>query len=245
MSSPYLILPNTGLDEDAIEWDSVDDYSCDESSVATEHPVEDGEAPVDHIRPLPRVVSFTAYVSETPIRSTREPGGQELGEALKINIPIPVFKLPFNGTPGAIFREIGAIGSLLGGSPAPYQMEVLGFPVMSRVLNREIALERIRATKTLCRILTPTRQHDSMALVGNIHAIREHGGAYFQLTFRQIRTVATRIVDAPTPVEPRGAPMKKGGAQAGKTPDKASAKTAAEKASLILQGLQQLGGLVP
>lgn len=107
--------------------------------------------------------------------------------------------------------------------------------------ERDFVQETTEALQALvgqsCAVLTSVKTYDRMVLVAASVPRAEYGGASFQLGFKQIRTVETRTVKAPQPVEPRGgSSQNKGGQSAKKTKGKDQ-----EQASFTIKALQAVG----
>jgi hypothetical protein len=214
------ILPTSGL-PDVIVFDVIKAYSDNAQAIVTVHPVEVGSNPADHIRPEPRIITLTGFVTNTPISPV---GGR--GEVVQIDVAdfgIPTWEAPFDYTPGAVFREagaligdaVGAIGDAIFGPPTPPTVQVLAFnEPFNRILEMETLLDKVRTLGILSTIVTAERQFPSMALTSIEQRKLSPYAADFDLVFQTLTTVSTLTVDAPKPAELRGAP----GANAGQQP---------------------------
>lgn len=85
-------------------------------------------------------------------------------------------------------------------------------------------------------VITRTASYENMILARVSAPFDQPGGASFFLDFKQIKTVTSSTVRAPKPLEKRGAPSTKKGAQATK-PDKDGVRSQ----SLLFKGLSALG----
>lgn len=193
----------------------------------TEHAVEEGTDISDNVRQLPQVYEAEVYVTNTPIALVRgfsAPGQTgHGGEMALVTVPMPVYKAPFLGTPGDIFRKIDeGLSSLFGATDSDtLSVTSLQFPtVFDSVLEHHIALVKLQELGASLTVFTSTRTYKSMVLEGVGLRKEEKGGGTFGLRFKQIRTVQTQNVSAPKPSTPRGNPTQAKGSQATKPGDK-------------------------
>lgn len=242
----YFLLPDSGL-LDVVVFDTVTAFSTEEASLVTEHEVETGANPTDHVRGLPRIITMTGRVSNTPIAPVTA-GGTVRGQVEMLDVQFAKYEPPVEPTPGSLFREagalvgdaIGAIGDAIFGATEPPKLQVLTFGApFDRILEIETLLTKLQTLAIPCTVITPRRQFPKMLITSNVEPITGPGHADFQLTLQAFRTVSTAIVDAPKPAELRGAPGTAAGAQAKKPVD---AKEAAKSTSLAKQLLDSLRG---
>ncbi len=201
----------------------------------TDHPVETGSDITDHIRPKSAGLTLDVFVSRTPIARDQI---RHRGEIAPITLDVPTFKLPFDGTPGAIFRKLGELGSFVvdaitGAQASPStDVNVLFFEVdFDPVRETYEDLEAMRVNAVLLTVITSIRTYEDMAIESLGTPIDAPGGASFSISFKHIITVTSGTVKAPKPIEKRGAPAQAKGSQATKPAD------AAKKASALLQGV--------
>lgn len=187
------------------------------SSVVTDHPVESGANVADHVRRQLMRVSLDVFVSNSPIYDWNFRGGQlrslNLAEGAKQSATGSLYyKAPLEPTPGAVFGAVGkavkgAIGSLMGGDKGEPKANVFQWnSEFDAVADTIEVLERLRKDVQLVSIVTPHREHESMFLE-TFRVNRNAGtgdGASFRLSFREIRMVEAKILNAPIPTEIRG-----------------------------------------
>lgn len=204
----------------------------------TEHAIEVGANITDHIRKTLQKFSLDAWLCNTPITTDEL---QERGFEDTVSVSFPRYKLPFEATPGALFRAAGgALDSLFSDPPkTSYDVRVLVFDTVF-YRPKEI-LEQLKAYQEaamLFNIISQTAVYQDMAIETIALPIEEPGGANLTIEFKQIRTVSTSNVTAPAPLEKRGAPKKTTGSQATTT-----TKDAPSSASLAIKALQALGAI--
>lgn len=186
----------------------------------TDHPVETGVNITDHIRPLPKRLSLTAYTSNTPVVVNPI---TERGEVRALRLDIPQWTPPIGFTPGALFRSaIAAIDGAIFGSPE-FTATLLVFPDFfdAIVETHEVLLE-LQTNGVLLQIVTGLRTYDDM-VIERVAAPRGAGdaGIAFGIDIRQIRVVESGQVTAPpVPADdvPGGKPLENKGAQGAKPP---------------------------
>lgn len=210
-----VILPDTGPD-DLVFFDVVTSHTVEETSIVTEHEVETGANPADHVRELPVTITIVGFVTNTPINPL--PDGR--GAFEDFDFEIPRWEPPLEPTPGSAFRAlgglagdaIGAVGDAIFGATPDPKLRVLTFPQMDRILEVEQLLTRIRREVIRCSVLTDERQYASMLITANVHTKIVAGGKEFTVTLTELRTATTETVDAPQPAELRGVGKANGGA---------------------------------
>lgn len=152
------------------------------SATITEHPVEDGVAISDHIRPDLDRVTLNVVVSNTPIASPADHNDGVTGQQTSVELTgsngetlTRALVLAFNGT-------------------------------LTRVRSVYEELLSLMKGGTLVNVLTSLREYEGMA-IANVSPVREadSGNALVAtVEFKQVRIVESEIVEAPEPREPRG-----------------------------------------
>jgi hypothetical protein len=210
----------------------------------TEHPVEQGVNIVDHVRPNTDRVSLEVFVSNTPVYST---DGQVLPLTMSLDKPGQVTAAGNSsffagGTSALLDVGLQAIG-LQQGFPSSITANVLQFQGdIDYVQNCCNTLNRLRDTATLLSVVTPKQFYSNMIIDGDVmrRDAQSGTGAYFSLSFRQIRVVSSSIVDAPLPTIVRDTPVLDKGkkeAQAAPIQKESVARNLRGKATGFLSGL--------
>jgi hypothetical protein len=203
--------------------------------------VEKGSNIADHVKVQNKTFSLEVFVTNTPITKDIVTGR---GDPQFVEIKVPTYKAPFDGTPGAFFREAkglasSAIGALLGSeAPVSSKVQVLSFPTeFDRVKEVQELLISYQESAAVWTIITSTRTYENM-VISRVGVPRDQpGGSNIQIDTQEIRTVTTAKVAAPKPLEKRGAPAVSKGSQGTKT-----AKDAVKSTSLIIKGIKALTG---
>ena len=225
--------PKAGPTKD-LYFDAVVEEAAEIVSTPTEYPVEEGANVSDHVKDELKRVSLEVFVSNQPVYDWNRRGGT----VKKLPIKVKQYKAPLAPTPGAVFSAVGsavrdAVGSLLGKNEET-AAQVLQFNEdFDAVAGVLATLEELQASRQLVLIITKAREYEGMFLekIGPRRNAASGDGATFQLEFRQLRIVESKLVAAPTPTEVRGQIKKSKGAQSPK-----NAKAAVEKKS-IAKGL--------
>lgn len=227
--------------------------SHDKTAVITDHPTETGTNISDHVRIENRRFSCVVYITRTPtvpnrpvrpnatdkVDPTEGPGGNQE----TVELTIPQFSPPFDGTPGALFRAAGAVATALvdaiTGGPKPTKAYgLLLFPeVFDPVALFQEKLEDMQEGGVTSSIVTTTKTYENMLIEQISMPITEAGGAEFTIQFRQIRVVSSASVQAPKPSVPSGNPKaNKGGQSPNPTngPDAVKASVAKQLANKVL-----------
>ncbi len=189
------------------------------TSTTTEHPVEDGANVSDHVKRELDKVTLEVFVSNAPIYDWNDRGGK----VSKVEIKLQHYKAPFAPTPGAVFSAIGgalkdAVGALLG-RKEEYGAQVLQWDNSFDAVGETLAvLEGLKNDVQLVDVVLPSKDYANMflehiAVSGNATT---GTGRSFALSFKEIRKVAVRTVNAPKPTELRAQTKKPKGAQATK-----------------------------
>lgn len=204
----------------------------------TEHAIEVGANITDHVRTLLKKFGCDVYLTNTPI-TTDEIMARGFEETIRVSFPR--YKIPFEFTPGGLFRAVGgALGSLFSDPPKTYvDAHVLTFDtVFYRPGEVFTQLKAYQEAGMLFNILSQAQNYQDMAIEVLALPVDEPGGAQLTIEFKEIRTVSTSNVTAPAPLEKRGAPKKTTGSQATTT-----SKDAPKAASLALKALQAMGAV--
>lgn len=201
-----------------ITFDVIESEMHETVSEVTEHPVEVGVNPTDHVRVLPDRLSLIAYTTNTPIAVN--PFTQR-GEIQSLPFEVPTWTPPLEPTPGSLFRNaIGGIGSLLFGSPE-MNVVLLTFPEpFNAIVETYEQLLELQQNAVLLQIATPIRLYEDMILE-RVSAPRIAGdsGVSFGLDVRKIRIVESGQVAAPPTSDiPGGVPLSNKGSQGAKPP---------------------------
>lgn len=190
----------------------------------TEHPVEVGVDLTDHVRPDRARISCDVFVTNTPIgQIAKDLGGvnsqlqltktervmtksaQVSGGAFSVRPPgAPTLFFPVQVTPA----ERSDRTSVVAGN-------VLQFPVQfDRVRDVYEKLETLRRAGTPVAVLSSLRDYDSM-VISSLSAPRDHNDSVtFQLELTEVRFAESQTIDAPVPLERRGAKVKPQGPKA-------------------------------
>ena len=165
------------------------------TNTVTEHPVESGANMSDHIRPDLETLAIEGVISNTPI--LLPPDHTDGAQTVDVEV---------SGVPASIRVPLPGIGALAGNIPiAPTPTGVVrGFePAFDRIAACYEALLKLRNDGVLCRVITPLREYDSMAIrrLGvSVDGATGHS-LPLALEFVEIRIGSTEEV--PVPVIPR------------------------------------------
>jgi hypothetical protein len=194
-------LDDAGATESA-RFDVLMNESHEATSVVTEHPVEEGQSVVDHVRPEPDRLSLTGYVSAKPL--FRNPGAEDFMAFEQIELDLPEKDSPF--ARGQLTRGItSAIENAI--DPLPTKATVIAYtdlPPRPREMYER--LRDARDNVRIVRIETPIREYENMVIerLAAPRSADDGTGATFQIDLKNIRRVTSRTVQAPVPAEPRG-----------------------------------------
>lgn len=226
-------------------------------AAVTDHPVEEGIAVSDHIRPLPVRLEITGTISNTPISLPDDDFSEGASEDTSgEDIPRPPNTFPINalgsvGVAAATGNPAGAVAGLAAAAVAvaadllekdSVHADVLKFaPEFNRVgaaLSEFLAvIQEGRLFEVVTTLATyPDMAFESLRIgrdvnTGNVLA--------FSAAMKQIRTVQTSTVEDPTPKVNRALPKKAKGKQASKDADEN--ESAAAQAQSALSALTGLG----
>lgn len=197
-------------------FDVCTEEQTESESSATEQPVEEGADISDHVRRSPKRVSLEVFVSQTPIYSLNDSGGRQGG----VRLEVPKYSPPLAPTPGALFGAIGgAVRGLLGGGAPDYEAQVLQWDQEHDFVAETLdVLEKLRDDYRLVSVVTTSRVFENMHLeiVQTIGNAGTGTGRTLRLSFKELRKVQVRLVNAPVPTETRGHVMKNKGMQGAK-----------------------------
>lgn len=166
-------------------FDAVISETQDITSQVTEHPVEKGANITDHVRAEIDRVHLEVFVSNTPNRDVNGRGAAVEGVELDLKKA----------------RETASVFKF--GTD------------FDAVSDMQSVLRDLRDSATLVTIATSSRDYEDMILAEISQKKDGNTGtsASFDLNFRQIRTVETKLVKVPTPKETRGKHAVNKGAQ--------------------------------
>ncbi len=189
------------------------DCSVSESHVAdsevTSHPVEDGQAVTDNVRPKADLITLEGVISNTPIEVP-----QSHADGARLEPKSATFTL---GAPSEIVGVTG--GGLIGGAVAGLVAGALGLTEggvtgqgfdrpLNRVANVYERLLEIRRNRELIDITTTLRVYESM-IMESLQVVRDSekgAGLFFTATARQVIIVSSELGDIPDPIVERGKP---------------------------------------
>lgn len=167
----------------------------DRSSMVTEHPVEDGVAITDHVRPNLDQLVIDIFVTQTPIT----PDG--------LTLQHPTLKLPQQPTVnGRVFQGATEVTPAVYMAPSPKDYVAAAWS----------QFEVLRDDAVIIEIIFPRAYYPSMLLERvRMRRDRTSGlGAFMTLEFKQVRVVRASVADAPVPSVPTAIPeAKKGNVQ--------------------------------
>lgn len=199
-----------------LRFDLVKSISPEFTSTVTKHPVEKGADVTDHVHQELDRVSLSVYVTNTPIIRKEQAGGRKDAELRAVPLDVPSYTPPLAPTPGALFGAAKRAVIGLFGTQPEYVATVLAFDQeFNAPAETETALRALKETVQLVTVTTEDADYENLVLtsVSKTVGAEEGDGAAFELVFEQIRIVSTKIVDAPKPLEKRGAPPVKAAAQ--------------------------------
>jgi hypothetical protein len=209
----------------ALFFDLVETEQHERVFEATTHAVEEGASVTDHIRPGLDTVTLSVISTMSPIvagfltkRGKTPLVGANRGQQTSTNLDVKTFKPGFVPTPGGLFNAAtSAIGSLISGGDPIYKADVLQFETGFNSPSETYAILRdIQDKRKPIVVVTPVWDYPDMILTRvNMKRSRDTGtGSAFDLELKRIRTVQTKIVDAPKPTVPQASPKKPKGSKA-------------------------------
>jgi len=191
-------------------WESED---LTAASAITEHAVEDGSIPTDHIRPEQIIVNVRLFFSETPTRGDLD----DKHKGKTQSIPLPEYVYPTltpllspKGLTDGVKAGVGAIASAvgLGAAAGPTAYTALKFAAAPGRLRKVLStLMQLRAEGALITVGTSVARLKSMGLeeIKIARAAEDGQDGAIDLSLRQLSFVTTKSAKAlPLPLEPRG-----------------------------------------
>jgi hypothetical protein len=207
------------------------------ASMATEHEVERGVSPSDHVRPERRLLTLEVVISDTPIRATAALGGSVQ--------PVELSSLLQSSTGWlarieAARRDGSTWQAAVSEERAPPAVRMSIFTPdrePTRIADSWALLELARDKALLATVTTKFKTYENMALIELVADRSAKDGSWLSadLTFAEIRMVSTELVDDPLPARPRDR----------RTEDRGSVETEEappQRQSLLSRALDALGG---
>ena len=198
-----------------LHFDAILEEDHDIDTDVTEHAVEEGSNIVDHVRPQCDRFNMVAFVTQTPVSSD---DGLLLPLVLDIPQPGPGSFLA-GGTSALLASGVAALG--FGPAHVGANGETLfrGYPTQITARTYQYAgiggaggeanyvkaandqLIALRDSATLITVTTPNRVYNNMIIskIGMKRNPQIGQAAQFELSFREIRIVSSKIVEAPNP----------------------------------------------
>lgn len=233
------------VDEDSgetrtVQFDVVEASTGEDLLTVTQHPVETGANIVDHARREPETLMIEGIVSNTPMPG--QPGVETIPEELDLevvgdpgtqqvtlDIPQPRIQPSVSGLVRAgiaALSQSGALKATLRGNLRKRRETIrASFSQRTTPTNRirEVyeSLLEAQEKRALIVVQTRDREYYDMILerVAAPRTVQDGAAARFQIDLRRIRLATSETVEAPRPVEARGALSKAKGAQATKKKD--------------------------
>jgi hypothetical protein len=175
----------------------------------TEHPVEEGVAIVDHIRPLADQLTLNVFVSNTPVQSLQGYTG-----VLTLTVQPPGTMLSLSSLIDAGLQALGLQAEF----PPSINVNVLQFGSdYDFVADAFKTFKTLRDRGQLLTVVTPRAVYTNMVL-HHIQMSRSpqtgSSGAQFSLGFKAVRVVSSSVVDAPQASIPSAEPKTEAGPKA-------------------------------
>ena len=220
----------------AVRFDVVFSENLDSTSEITDHPVEEGQAVTDHVRPAPERFSIVGFVSNHPLR--RNPGVEDIVNFEPVELDYPEKPSAF-ASGNLTLGVTGAIEKLINPLPSKAHVwNVTDFKNRMREMYEQLfdAWENAR----IIRIETTLREYENM-VIERLAASRtadDGSGATFPMDLRNIKRVKSKTVQAPVPAEPRGQLVQSKGSQAAQAAknDEKKAEKAKSLAARLFDG---------
>lgn len=188
------------------------------SAQATEHPVEQGVAVTDYIRPMPRRLSVDCFITNTPIGAPPSIADDASGGA-GIQSEVTTVRL----TP--------KVTNYLRGPRQPIDVTMLDFlERFDRVKGSFVSLAQAVLGGALFRVTTAESDYANMAALSMVVQTTPTAASALQFTmeFQEIRIVSTRTVAVPARKAKKDA-----GVKVAKQVDPASAQGKATRQSFL------------
>lgn len=203
------------------------------AAIATDQEVERGVAVTDHVRPEPRLLTLQAVISDTPIRPTEALGGGL--QTYELELP----GLGYHAKPARQTGPSSWAAAELGeraADPIRVQLYTPDQAEPTRVVDTWRALLDARDRALRATITTRLETYESMVLIEANTTRTAQDGTWIkcELTFKQIRTVASELVDDPVPARARDRRQQNRGSQS-------TEEAPPQMTSLLQRGLDLLG----
>lgn len=212
------LLWNDGPIQSSLTFECVTKYLHENQAEATEHPVERGADVTDHVRVQNAKLTLEVYVTNTPLGDADSPRpgillSTPLAPALPDRLPkipavlaVKTWNNPINGVGFEAIEPVTVDVAQDAPLPEPFAVQTIQFAAEFDDVQavREKLLELQRSVQLL-QVVTPIEHYTDM-VIEHVTMPRDapEGGASITVTFKQLRIVATKIVAAPVPTEPRG-----------------------------------------
>lgn len=236
----------------SVKLDATQSETHEDTVTLTDHPVERGISVTDHAKDEPVFYSVEGIVSNIPMPGQAGVNFESLDlsvaygaprgtEVIELDVPQP----PLQPSPVQLVQAgINAIGRAITGKPkatvsGPFKRATTRVKAQflrsgsPRNRPREVydLLLAAKAQHALITIQSPVRDHENMMIqrIATPRSVGTGTALLFQIDLRQIQVADSETVEAPTPIEARGATKLNAGAQA--TSDK-TANSADEEVKL-------------
>jgi hypothetical protein len=240
----------------SVRLDVITSESYEDTVTISDHPVEEGVVITDHARDEPSAIYVEGTVSNVPmpgqsgVSTGSVPLSVDYGAArgtTSITLDVPTPPVPLNPA-GAVRAGIGAIAKAISGKPKATvwgKWKKATVNLRASVLQHSGPRDRPKevydlllsavAQKALITVQASLREYTDMQITRLAPARSVEGGTkvVFQIDLRKIRIASSETVQAPVPIEARGATKVNAGAQA-QTPIVASSPTEESKRESML-----------
>ncbi len=227
-----------GIPGGSLSFDVVTAETVTKSSTATEKPVETGANISDHVRPNLDTLSLKVFVSNQPLEGTSRIDGSTRGAVMPnaLDVPTPPPHTSITSLLAGALATLSSAPPLVKDPPVanlltflvPFSATIETFDLLDLLRLNAVPLRVISRDWFLENMIVQSLSEPRTADTGD--------GAEFEIEFKQIRIVETRLTVAPVPAEVRGKGTINAGAKGGTDP------TPAKKASLLKTGADWLGG---
>lgn len=229
----------------SIRFDVVSSETHEALVAITDTPVEEGPNVVDHARDEPETLAIEAFVSNNPLLSN--PEAERYVDFQQQTLTYPK-KNTRGGIGGALATVangasigLNALNDLISGGQPKAMLalaSIADLPPRARAMHDTIKDAKTKHVRI--HVVSPVQELDDM-MIQRLSVRRtpeKAGGFVFQLELRKVRIVTALTVDAPVPVEARGALAVPKGSQA----TAKDAKKEAKLKSLAAGGFDLLSG---
>lgn len=221
--------------------DAVERERHELAAVATEHEVEEGVAITDHVREQAPTFGCVAVFSDTPLRTIVGEEGQQWFGVNVFSQQRDLERYSGRTVTRAASARPPARGNELGeGSTVAARATVLSADAeITRRVDSWAVVQSAMRYGWRATIRTQLHTFRSMVLLQALTVLEAADGTWLkaELSFRQIRQVATELVDAREPLRPRDREQTDQGAQATEDVDASEVRR-----SLLSQGVGFLTG---